>query len=182
MVDAVGESDGYESPINNSIKLQTNLRAISIIPSVSNMNLEPIKTFTENASRIIRAGAETVHYALDALECSTRLSTIEEKSHLELEFSRHLIATFGNFDRFLIKPIEGAGSSVCVAIGVVFIITVILKRHRQNFKGYFLLENGVEPVLQALFGLLSITYRNIGILKILQEFTGRELHNCKFIS
>ncbi|KAL8870692.1 MAG: hypothetical protein Q9198_007573 [Flavoplaca austrocitrina] len=137
-----------------------------------------MKTFTENASRIDSAGAETVHHALDALECSTRANEVLDKTNpLGLEFTRHLSATFWNFDRFLFKPIEGAGSSVCVAIGVLFIITVALKRHPQDLEGPFLIENGVEPVFRALFGLLSIAYRNIGILKVLQDFTGQELHH-----
>ncbi|KAI4269274.1 MAG: hypothetical protein LQ337_007383 [Flavoplaca oasis] len=84
---------------------------------------------------------------------------------------------FWNFDRFLFKPIEGAGSSVCVAIGVLFIFTVTLKRHIQDLENPFLMKNGFGPVLRALLGLLSIAYRNIGILKVLQDFTGRELHH-----
>ncbi|KAL8837220.1 MAG: hypothetical protein Q9176_005851 [Flavoplaca citrina] len=178
MVDAIGDLDVYGSPVNDTVRLQANLQSIATVLTVSNLNIEAIKTFTENASGINSAGAETVHHALDALECSTRAYEFLGKSNpLGLEVIRHLSAAFWNFDRFLFRPIEGAGSSVCVAIGVLFIITVILKRQKQDLERYFLLENGVEPVLQALFGLLSITYRNTGILKVFQDFTGGELHH-----
>ncbi|KAL9627916.1 MAG: hypothetical protein Q9204_006242, partial [Flavoplaca sp. TL-2023a] len=154
-----------------------------MIPRVSNLNIESVKTFTENASRINSAGAETVHHALDTLECSTRTNGVLGISNpLGIELTRHLRATFWNFDRFLFKPIEGAGSSVCVAIGVLFIFAVTLKRHTQDLEKSFLMENGLGPVLRALLGLLSISYRNIGILKVLQDFTGRELHDNPNIS
>ncbi|KAL9038342.1 MAG: hypothetical protein Q9180_003199, partial [Flavoplaca navasiana] len=180
MVDAIGDSDIYSSPLRHIIvKLQANLQSVATIPTiptVPNLNLDSVKAFTENASRINSPGVETVYHALDALECSTRVSEVLGRSNpLGLELTRHLVATFGSFDRFLFKPIEGAGSSVCVAIGVLFIITVTLQRRKQDLEGPFLIENGVEPVLQALFGLLSITYRNIGILKTLQDYAGREL-------
>lgn len=183
MVDAIGDSDVYGSPVNNTVKLQANLQSVATIPKFSNLNIESIKTFTENASRINSAGAETVYHALDALECSTRANEVLGISNpLGLELTRHLSAMFWNFDRFLFKPIEGAGSSVCVAIGVLFIFTVTLKRHIQDLENPFLMKNGFGPVLRALLGLLSIAYRNIGILKVLQDFTGRELHHCEFIS
>ncbi|KAL8761660.1 MAG: hypothetical protein Q9184_002244 [Pyrenodesmia sp. 2 TL-2023] len=132
----------------------------------------------------------TVHRALHALLASTQilddlfkrfpssplqLNLAEVDKPLASQLLVQLNATFTDFENLLFKAVDGAGPAVCVAIGIVFITTLILRKIAQEFGLPVLIETGVENMLQALFGLLSVTYRNTGILNVLQEYSGREL-------
>ncbi|KAL8717665.1 MAG: hypothetical protein Q9225_005119 [Loekoesia sp. 1 TL-2023] len=96
------------------------------------------------------------------------------------EFTRSLATLFEDFERYLFKWVEGAGSAICVAIGVLYIVFFVLEKAIRQLHFSILSEADVESVLQALFGLLSMAYRNTGILDVLQEFSGRELNPRKF--
>ncbi|KAL8767880.1 MAG: hypothetical protein Q9209_005772 [Squamulea sp. 1 TL-2023] len=177
IVDAVERKDFDRSSFNheNAFAINT-LRHFEIIFREEHGSF---KTFTNNAARMDSVAVEVVHNALHALRTSTHmLSSSHTTQQIELAF--HLKATFDGFERFLFKPVDGAGSTICVAIGVLFSITVILKNKSHDLQVQIIIESGVEPVLQALFGLLSITYRSTGILAVLQEFSEWELNPCEF--
>ncbi|KAL8669019.1 MAG: hypothetical protein Q9168_006374 [Polycauliona sp. 1 TL-2023] len=140
------------------------------------LDSDTIPVLISNAIGLNSVGAELVDDAVRALKYSLYILKLHDKRRFPWDpFATSLYKTFEGFERFLFKPTKGAGLAVCVAIIAFFIITKVLKRLSQHFDEPILIEAGVEPALQALFGLLSATYRNIGILNILQEFSGREL-------
>lgn len=156
----------------------------------------PIQTFIDNALRLNSAGNEAIHSALRALLACSKINpgsiqhfqvavahqlSLDDIENSELaELTRSLAALFEDLDRYLFRSAEGAGSAICVAIGVLYIVFIVLEKVRRVLHFSMLSETGVERVLQALFGLLSMAYRNTGILDVLQEFSGRELSPRKF--
>ncbi|KAL8781854.1 MAG: hypothetical protein Q9213_005829 [Squamulea squamosa] len=161
------------------------------------LDCRTIETLTDDAARIESVAAGTVHHALHALLISTMilhalhqmqadnpasnqltLEDIDVASREEL--MNYLVAVFDGLEHFLFRPADGAGSAICVAIGILFVVTIVLRRATNTFHIPMLKDAGVERVLQALFGLHSITYRSTGILNVLQTFSGRELDASKF--
>ncbi|KAL8723255.1 MAG: hypothetical protein Q9181_007326, partial [Wetmoreana brouardii] len=173
--------------------LHSELRKLKFNSLIVSTSYLPVHTLIDNAVRIDSVAAKTVHRALHALLASTQmlhdllqrypgaagshqLDLADVDNRLLSDFRSHLDVTFCNFEHSLFKAADGTGPAICVSIFILFIITMVLQEMAQHFKLPILTETAVDDVLRALFGLLSITYRNIGILDILQEFSDRELN------
>ncbi|KAL8968261.1 MAG: hypothetical protein Q9183_002545 [Haloplaca sp. 2 TL-2023] len=153
-----------------------------------------VQTFLQNASKIHGVAAGTVHCTLlalciplgllrdlmrrnpDAADSRPRDADLDELGILrESDFRYILELAFRNFEQSLYKTVNGAGTAICVSIFIVFVITGALQELGQRFNLPVPHTTAAEDVLRALFGLLSVTYRNIGILNTLQQFTEQEL-------
>lgn len=180
---------------HSAIVLESHFRQFESSSSVESISYLPVQTFIGNAARSDGVATGTVHRALHALLASTRilqdlfkrfpghplqldLADIDNVLLLQLLFQ--LNAAFADFENLLFKAVDGAGPGACVAMGIIFLVTLILRKIAQQFGLPVLIESGVENTLQALFGLLSVTYRNTGVFNVLQEYSGRELSPCKF--
>lgn len=170
--------------------LQSDLKHFEMNSSVEFISYLPVLTFIENAVRMESVATGTVHRALHALLASTQIlhnlfrrfpirplqldvADVDQPLLFQLLFQLH--AAFTDFESLLFKAADGAGPAVCIAIGIIFVVTLILRKMAQQFRLPVLIESEVEKMLQALFGLVSVTYRNTGILNVLQEVSGLEL-------
>ncbi|KAL8692946.1 MAG: hypothetical protein Q9218_002123 [Villophora microphyllina] len=173
--------------------LQSELQISKMGSSIDPINYSPVLTFIGNAARIDGPATSTVHHALHSLLASTRMLhdlsqrypgtaglgqlglTDVDNAHL-IGVKSNLDMVFSEFEHFLFKATDGAGRAICVAVCILFIITMVLRKTAQQFLIPVLTEGGVDIALQVLFGLISISHRNIGVLDILQQFSGQELN------
>ncbi|KAL8828584.1 MAG: hypothetical protein Q9170_006544, partial [Blastenia crenularia] len=192
----LGPIDNRASGRTYDLTIHSNVLQICLQNSNKNLQVNitdphPILTFIENAARIDSVGREVVHSAISALLACLEISDgslqqLQDVANPEIapaepqdprtaELIGDLTALFEDLDKYIFKSVDGAGSTICVSIGVLFVIFVALGRIRKGSHQIITFETGVERVLQALFGLLSIAYRSTGILDVLQEYSGREL-------
>ena len=173
--------------------IHSEIRSLNEIKHIELADHHPVRKFIDNAVHVENAGRQAVFCALSTLAVCLRTLSRATSSQLSPEDDgisepgfevvvSNLAALFENMDSYLLKPEDGAGSAVCVAIGVLFIIFSILQRLDNSLHLSIAPSAGVVKVLETLFGLLSIAYRSTGILDVLQAFSGRELDPRKFNS
>lgn len=154
------------------------------------------QNLVDNAVQINDVATPTLHHALHALLTSTEIlrtqqqaqsdtdtgptfSSLKAAEHYRQQLMYHLKAIFDGLEKFLFRTAVGTGPTVCVAIAMLFLVTMVLRSSSNTYEMPLLMEAGGERVLQTLFGLFAASYRKIGILDVLQRFSGRELISSK---
>lgn len=150
------------------------------------------QNLVDNAVQINDVATPTLHHALHALLTSAEILRTQQQAqsetdtptfpsleasdhHYRQQLMRELKAIFDGLEHFLFTTAVDTGPTVCVAIAILFLVTMVLRSSSNTYGMPMLMEAGAERVLQTLFGLFAATHRKIGILDVLQRFSGREL-------
>lgn len=101
----------------------------------------------------------TLHHAQSNTFAPTYLSLEDVDYHSRQQLINYWNAIFDGLEQFLFRTTDGAVPAVCAAIAVLFLVTMVLRSSTKAFGILMLMEAGAEAILQALFGLLSVSHR-----------------------